>query len=48
MEIVLKAPAIVDHLFFLSLRILWRLYNTSSRTINALVAPLFNKYFDSM
>ena len=41
-KVVLKVPAIVDHLFFLSLRILWRLSNTSLRTIDTL-APLSDK-----
>ena len=41
-KLVLKDPAIVDHLFFSSLRIFWRSYNTSLRTIDAL-APLSNK-----
>ena len=40
-EIVLKVPATFDHLFFLSLRILWRLYNMSLSKIDAL-APLSN------
>ena len=40
-KVVLKVPAIVDHFFVLSLRILWRSYNTSFHTIDAL-APLSN------
>ena len=40
-KLVLKVPAIVDHSFFLSLRILWRSCNTSLRTVDAL-APLSN------
>ena len=35
-KVVLKVPATVDHSFFLSLKILWYLYNTSLRTIDAL------------
>ena len=37
-KVELKVRAKVDHLFFLSLRILWHLYNTSLRTIDALAA----------
>ena len=37
-----KVPAIVDNLFFLSLRTLWRLCRTSLRTINALAPPSNN------
>ena len=40
-KVVVKVPAIVDHLFFLSLKKFCCSYNTSLRTIDAL-APLSN------